>query len=73
MVPWRLGALVRHFEEEQIGELLDVIAIGEAVIAEDVAVVPEFVDEGGGIVCHGWGCSKFRGYTGVLNAGADFR
>ena len=44
-----LGALVRHLEEEQIGELLDVIAVAHAVVAKDVAVVPEFLDDGGGI------------------------
>ncbi len=38
----------RHFEEEKEGELFDVIAVGEAVVAEDIAVVPEFVDERGG-------------------------
>jgi hypothetical protein len=38
---------VGHFEKQQKGELFDVIAVGEAVIAEDVAVVPEFVDESG--------------------------
>jgi hypothetical protein len=42
-----LGALMRHLEEEQVSELLDVIAVGEAVIAEDVAVIPELVDESG--------------------------
>jgi hypothetical protein len=39
----RAGALV-HFEEEKIGELLDIIAVGDSVVAEEVAVVPDFVD-----------------------------
>ncbi len=43
-----LRALVRHFEEEQIGELLDIIAVTHPVVAEDVTVVPEFLDDGGG-------------------------
>ena len=34
-----------HLEEEQIGELLDVIAVAHPVIAEDVTVVPEFLDD----------------------------
>jgi len=36
-----------HFEEEKIGKLLDVIAIGDAVILQDVAVVPDTLDDGG--------------------------
>jgi hypothetical protein len=31
---------VVHFEEEKIGELLDIVAIGYAVVAEEIAVVP---------------------------------
>jgi hypothetical protein len=41
----RAGALVVHFEEEEISELLDIVAVGDSVIAEEVAVVPDFVDE----------------------------
>ena len=41
------GALVVHLEQEKIGELLDVVAVGDPVIAEQVALVPDFVDEGG--------------------------
>ena len=33
LVIGRLGALVRHFQEQQKGELLDVIAVGEPVVA----------------------------------------
>jgi hypothetical protein len=36
-----------HFQEEQAGELLNVIAIGHAVVAQDVAVVPEMLDNCG--------------------------
>jgi hypothetical protein len=36
---------VVHFEEQKIGELLDVIAVGDPVIAEQVAIVPDFADE----------------------------
>jgi len=37
--------LVGHFEEEQISELLHIIAIRKAIVAQDVAIVPEFLDE----------------------------
>ena len=44
--------LVGHLEEEQVGELLDVVAVGDAVVAQDVAVVPEALDDGGGLGRH---------------------
>jgi len=40
------GALVGHLEEEQVGELLQVVAVGHAVVAQEVAVVPEATDDG---------------------------
>ena len=36
----------------QVVELLDVVAIAHPVVAQDVAVAPEFLDDGRGI--HGW-------------------
>jgi len=42
--------LVRHFQEQQKRELLDLVAVGQPVIAQDVAVVPELLDEGGGLL-----------------------
>ena len=39
------GALVRHLEEEQEGELLDVVQVREPVVAQDVAVAPELLDD----------------------------
>ena len=44
LVVRRAGPLVVHFQEEKIGELLDVVAVGDSVIAQEVAVVPDFVD-----------------------------
>jgi hypothetical protein len=44
----RAGPLVVHLEEEKISELLDVVTVGDAVVAEQIAVVPDFVDEVGG-------------------------
>jgi hypothetical protein len=43
---------VGHLEEEQVGELLDVVAVGEAVVAEQVAVAPELLDDLLGVVVH---------------------
>jgi hypothetical protein len=34
------------------GELLDLVAVAHVVVAKDVAVVPEFLDDGGGV--HLW-------------------
>lgn len=53
MVVGRLGPLVRHFEEEEIGELLDVVAVGKSVVSKDVAVRPELADQGLGIAHRG--------------------
>jgi hypothetical protein len=41
----QLRALVGHLEEEQEGELLEVVLVAEAVVAEDVAVAPELLDD----------------------------
>jgi hypothetical protein len=51
LVVRRLCALVRHLEEQQIRELLDVVAVRHAVVAEDVAVVPELLDDRRSIHC----------------------
>ncbi len=37
----RAAALVRHLDEQQVGELLDVVAIAHAVVAQDAAAIPE--------------------------------
>lgn len=42
-VPRWLSLLVYHFEEEQVGQLLDVSLVGEAVVTEDVTVVPKLL------------------------------
>jgi hypothetical protein len=36
---------IRRFKEQQKRQLLHVIAVGQAVFAEDVAVIPELLDE----------------------------
>ena len=45
-----LGAsLLGHFQEEEVGQLSDVLVIGDPVVLEDVAEVPELGDD---VVCH---------------------
>lgn len=41
----KLRVLVIHLEKEQVGELFHVIAIGDAIVTQDVAVVPEALDD----------------------------
>jgi hypothetical protein len=48
----RLGLFIRHLEEQQVGELLDVIAVADPVIPQDVAVIPHALDDGGGFGGH---------------------
>ncbi len=44
-----LVLLLGHLQEQQVGQLLDVVAVRQAVIPQDVAVVPELVDDRLGI------------------------
>ncbi len=37
--------LVGHLEEEQVGDLLDVVAVVDAVVAQGVAEAPELLDD----------------------------
>ena len=46
-------ALVGHLEEEQEGELLHVVAVRKTVVAEQIAVIPEFLNDSAGVVRHG--------------------
>ena len=48
----RPALLIRHLKEEQKRQLLDVVAVRQPVIAQDVAVIPEFLDELMGLFCH---------------------
>jgi len=45
LVERRLRLLIRHLQEEQEGQLLNVVAVRQPVVAKDVAVVPELLDE----------------------------
>jgi len=38
-----------RLQQQQVSELLHVVAIAHAVVAQHVAVVPEFLDDGGGV------------------------
>ena len=54
------GLLVGHFQEQQVSDLLDVVAVAHAVVAEHGGVAPDALDEGlgGGIkggLAHGGG------------------
>jgi hypothetical protein len=44
--------LVGHLEKEQERELLEVVLVGQAVVAEDVAVGPQLLDDPIGEVAH---------------------
>ena len=37
--------LVGHLQEQQVRQLLEVVAVREAVVAQDVAVAPQALDE----------------------------
>src|SRR5262245_34733101 len=52
LIERRPALLIRHLEEEQKRQLLDVVAIRQPVIAQDVAVVPKFLNELGGLISH---------------------
>src|SRR5262245_64825452 len=43
------AALVGHLQEEQVGDLLDVVAVVDAVVAQGVAEAPQFLNN----VAHG--------------------
>src|SRR6266699_3794590 len=45
VIRW-LRALVGHLEEEQVGQLLYIIAIRHAIIAQQVTVIPQALDNG---------------------------
>jgi len=40
-----LLALVRHLQEQQVGELFDVVLIGKPRVPQDIAVIPQLLDD----------------------------
>ena len=53
------SGLIRHFEEQEKRQLLDAIAVGQPVITQDVAGVPELLEVGGWIA-HDFFGNNFR-------------
>ena len=53
LVVRRLRAFIGHLQEQQVRQLLHIVAIAHAVVAQHVAVVPELLDEGVGGGVHG--------------------
>src|SRR6266852_1475057 len=52
---WRstkLGELIGHFHGQQKRQLLDVVAIRQTVVAQDIEVIPKFLDDLLGVVGH---------------------
>ena len=49
----QLGALLVHLQEQQEGDLLDVVAVADALVAQDVGVVPDLGDEAAVVVVVG--------------------
>ena len=45
----RLRLLIRHLQKQQERQLLDVVLVRQAVIPQDVAVVPQLANDGGGV------------------------
>jgi len=45
----RLRVLVRHLQEQQVGQLFQVVAIADAVVLQRVAEIPDLLDQGGGV------------------------
>jgi hypothetical protein len=59
---------VVHFEEQQVGKLFDIIAVGNPVVAQHVAVIPQALDDGGGFIGH-WISSDYQTYTNEMYDG----
>jgi hypothetical protein len=55
LVPGRQGLLMGELEEQQHAELLQVVAVREAVVAQHGAVAPELLDDAVGFGAHGVG------------------
>ena len=45
----RPGVFVRHLEEDQVGQLLKVVAVADAVVAQRGTEAPDLGDDGGGV------------------------
>src|SRR5690606_17399601 len=41
-----------HLQKQQEGDLLDVVAVADTLVAQDVGKIPDLGDQGGVISCH---------------------
>jgi hypothetical protein len=53
-----LPGFLHHFQEQQVAEFIDVFLVRDAVVSQDMAQVPEFRDDVGGV--HGVTTSRSR-------------
>jgi hypothetical protein len=58
------GILVGHLQEDQVGELFQVVSVAHPGVAEDVAEAPDLGDDGGGV--YGWGSGWGEGWGVVI-------
>lgn len=38
--------IVSHLEKKKVGKLFNIIAVGDAVVAQGVGIIPDFIDNG---------------------------
>ena len=63
------AVFIRHFEEDEVGELFQVIAVADAVVAQGGAEAPDFGNDG--IGGHGGGkAEELGGAWGVIRVRA---
>ena len=43
LIERRSGPLIRHLQENEVGELLDVVPVADAIVTEDITVVPDLL------------------------------
>ena len=53
LIPGQLGLLMGELEEQQHAELVRVVAIEEAVVAQHGAIAPELLNDAVGFGAHG--------------------
>ena len=63
----RLGVFIRHLEEYQVSELLQVVAIAHPVIAQRMTEAPDLRNDGGGV--HAETALPFRSISQGLAGG----
>ena len=61
--PWRGGS---GRQEQQLGQLLDVVSIGHAIVTQDVGIAPHALDNGGGWIGYELSCSILKCPPNIL-------